>query len=27
MIGSMGLSSSIALGVALKNPRKRVYVF
>ena len=22
MIGSMGLSSSIALGVALKNPRK-----
>ena len=27
MIGSMGLSSSIGLGVALKNPRKRVYVF
>jgi len=27
MIGSMGISSSIALGVALKNPRKRVYVF
>ena len=27
MIGSMGLSSSIALGVALKNPEKRVYVF
>jgi len=27
MIGSMGLSSSIALGVALKNTRKRVYVF
>ena len=27
MIGSMGLSSSIALGIALKNPRKRVYVF
>ena len=27
MIGSMGLASSIALGVALKNPRKRVYVF
>tara|TARA_B100001146_G_C16090662_1_gene394826 strand:+ start:31 stop:579 length:549 start_codon:yes stop_codon:yes gene_type:complete len=27
MIGSMGLSSSIALGVALKNPRKRIYVF
>ena len=27
MIGSMGLSSSIALGVALKNPAKSVYVF
>ena len=27
MIGSMGLSSSIGLGVALKNLRKRVYVF
>ena len=27
MIGSMGLSSSIGLGVALKNPRKKVYVF
>ena len=27
MIGSMGLSSSIALGVALKNPKKRVYIF
>ena len=27
MIGSTGLSSSIALGVALKNPAKRVYVF
>ena len=27
MIGSMGLSSSIGLGVALKNPKKRVYVF
>ena len=26
MIGSMGLSSSIALGVSLKNPKKRVYV-
>ena len=26
MIGSMGLSSSIALGVALKNPAKKVYV-
>ena len=24
MIGSMGLSSSIALGVALKNPAKKV---
>jgi len=23
MIGSMGLSSSIALGVALKNPKKK----
>ena len=27
MIGSMGLSSSIGLGIALKNPKKRVYVF
>jgi len=27
MIGSMGLASSIALGVAIKNPKKRVYVF
>ena len=27
MIGSMGLASSIGLGVALKNPKKRVYVF
>jgi phosphonopyruvate decarboxylase/sulfopyruvate decarboxylase subunit beta len=27
MIGSMGLSSSIGLGVALKNPKKFVYVF
>ena len=27
MIGAMGLSSSIGLGVALKNPKKRVYVF
>ena len=27
MIGSMGLSSSIALGVAMKNPKKRVFVF
>ena len=27
MIGSMGLASSIGLGVALKNPKKRVIVF
>lgn len=27
MIGSMGLSSSIGLGIALKNPKKKVYVF
>lgn len=27
MIGSMGLASSIALGVALKKPRKKTYVF
>ena len=27
MIGSMGLASSIALWVAIKNPKKRVYVF
>jgi len=27
MIGSMGLSSSIGLGIALKNPRKKVYIF
>ena len=27
MIGSMGLASSIGLGVALKKPRRRVYVF
>ena len=27
MIGSMGLASSIGLGVALKNPRKRIFVF
>jgi len=27
MIGSMGLASSIGLGLALKNPRKRIYVF
>ena len=27
MIGSMGLASSIALGVAIKNPKKKIYVF
>ena len=27
MIGSMGLASSIGLGVALKKPKKRVFVF
>ena len=27
MIGSMGLASSIGLGVALKNTKKKVYVF
>ena len=27
MIGSMGLASSIGLGVALKNSKKRIYVF
>ena len=27
MIGSMGLASSIGLGVALKNPKKIIYVF
>jgi len=27
MIGSMGLASSIGLGIALKNPRKQVFVF
>lgn len=27
MIGSMGLASSIGLGLALKNPHKKVYVF
>jgi sulfopyruvate decarboxylase subunit beta len=26
MIGSMGLASSIGLGIALKKPRKKVYV-
>ena len=27
MIGSMGLASSIGLGVAIKNPDKNIYVF
>ena len=27
MIGSMGLASSIGLGIALKNPKKKVFVF
>jgi thiamine pyrophosphate-dependent acetolactate synthase large subunit-like protein len=27
MLGSMGLASSIGLGVALRNPKKTVYVF
>lgn len=27
MIGSMGLASSIGAGIALKNPKKRVFVF
>ena len=27
MIGSMGLASSIGLGIALKKPKKRVFVF
>lgn len=27
MIGSMGLASSIGLGVALKNPRVKVFIF
>ena len=27
MIGSMGLASSIGLGIALKNPRKCIFVF
>ena len=27
MIGSMGLASSIGLGIALKKPRKRIFVF
>ena len=27
MIGSMGLASSIGLGVALKTPRKKIHIF
>ena len=27
MIGSMGLASSIGLGIALKNPKKKIIVF
>lgn len=27
MIGSMGLASSIALGIALKRPKKKIFVF
>lgn len=27
MIGSMGLASSIGLGIALKNPKKQVFIF
>jgi len=27
MLGSMGLASSIGLGVALKNPKKKIFVF
>lgn len=27
MIGSMGLASSIGLGVAIKTPKKRIFVF
>tara|TARA_B100000029_G_scaffold463479_1_gene496807 strand:+ start:4204 stop:4755 length:552 start_codon:yes stop_codon:yes gene_type:complete len=27
MIGSMGLASSIGLGISLKNPKKTIYVF
>ncbi len=27
MIGSMGLASSIGLGIAVKNPKKRVFIF
>ena len=27
MIGSMGLASSIALGLSIKKPQKKVFVF
>ena len=27
MIGSMGLSSSIGLGIAMMNPKKRIFIF
>jgi len=27
MIGSMGLASSIGLGVAMRNPKKRIFIF
>ena len=27
MIGSMGLASSIGLGIALKNPKRKIHVF
>ena len=27
MIGSMGLASSMGLGIALKNPKKQIFVF
>ena len=27
MLGSMGLASSIGLGIALKNSKKKVYIF
>ena len=27
MIGSMGLASSIGLGITLKNPKKRIFIF
>ena len=27
MIGSMGLASSIGLGVAINNPKKQIFIF